>query len=418
MRTAFRPVSCLLFVFFVTLSLGWTSIRADGDVVQGEPVPDGRGSWSIVEDGDGDLEADGRALPGAALAESLKQIAKLFEGTKGWNPPRGVQIEARTRPVDLGSRRSADVPPAARLDLQIIALVRNEEGIVPGHGRECSLAIVANDLDAAIGRENRMEDGYADEAGCAFYLAPELMTTVQGFRRYRTGQLVIARSGREPFVPVSRADFLKAAIRRAESQIAENAAGRKEMEAFRPSDAYEAMAAERRKSFEETYATLKAFSPAQAEEFKASFEKMEKELPEQFKEQEAQLKAALAQDPMGDALRRRIVALRKELDALGPAEASRQAWWAGSPENLETSGLVAPKSEEARPLVRPNLAYFESGAARESMQLLVVESGLPTEEEELAALEESGEEEDFLAFKRLRLFLDVDWKAVAKLLGR
>jgi hypothetical protein len=113
-------------------------------------------------------------------------------------------------------------------------------------------------------------------------------------------------------------------------------------------------------------------------------------------------------DPNRPAVEEQLVGpVRRQLAALTPAQRQLQAWVGADPEG--GSGLVAPHTAYARPLVTENPEYFDKSRSRTDIQLIVVLL-------DYYMLNSEPAESEFVPNRRVWQFSnEADWKRIAGL---
>ncbi len=377
--------------------------------------PDKPGEWKQTVEPDVPREYAVAPAQSAAFDKRLGTLLGVLHRAPVFQPPLGFQPRARARWFEPEPCRAR--PAFCRTQLvqaqAVVTLyyfVADEHG-QPSWGGEANTAaeIWVNSPEASF-----VSAGTYDVMGAPWLLLPdgrhvEFMPRktqdLAGFPLYDDQLLVLTRSSRPYWIPVTRAEYLQALVRHTEGELA-----RDEARLGTPTDPYQQFLSkreERRSAREKTYQAIKASSPARAEEFLRTSLKMEADI-------EAGLKARAPSTAMiGDPrqLERDLIAsLRATLADMPPAERQAQAWirFRAPQEGEYYRPLVPAGTAEASPLVAFNPAFFDRSLPRTDWQLLTVR------------LLSDGRyrSPSFIGGIRLRQLVEsADWPAVAALLA-
>jgi len=352
------------------------------------------------------------AAEAKAFGQRMETLAAVVREASVFNPPLGFQprFRARTWLPDECSRPAANckqrVVPA-QIGLTIYYFFKGQNGEAAWGGENCTGAgIWVNDPRATFNGTNY------DVFGAPYLLLsdgrhicfePQKTAEVGGFPLYDDTLLIITKNARPYWVPVTRKQYLEALIRFHEAELARNTE-RLGKRAADPYQAWLSKADERREALEQAYERLKKIDPAKAEELRRKGEQMESQMA-------ASLKKSGGGSADADPLRFQrdiVTALRRELEAMKPAEQESQAWYkrpGDKQEDLYRSGLAPAVTAQGRALVTLNPDFLDHTRSRADWQLITVHFSW------------TGYSPEFIGAKRLREACHtIDWRRVASLL--
>ncbi len=347
-----------------------------------------------------------------AFGQRMEALAGVVREASVFNPPLGFQprFRARTWLPDQCSQPAANcrerVVPA-QIGLTIYYFVEGENGeAVWGGENSTGAGIWVNDPRATFNGTDYDVFGAPHlllSDGRHVCFEPKKTAEVGGFPLYDDALLIITKNARPYWVPVTRKQYLDALIRFHEAELARNTE-RLGKRAADPYQAWVSKADERRKAREQAYERLKKIDPAKAEEFRRKAEVMESEMAANLKKS-----GVGSADPDPLRFQRDIVsALRRELDAMKPAEQESQAWYArpgDKQEDLYRSGLAPAVTGQGKALVALNPDFFDRTRSRGDWQLITVHFAW------------RGYSPGFIGARRLREACHtIDWRRVASLL--
>jgi len=324
---------------------------------------------------------------GAPAGSPITAIAGILRDTKVFHPPLGFEARLKQN--------------GARLDLMFYYFVAGAKGAPAWGGEANTMAEFEwNDLSATLGQDYDLwAEGLPLPDGRRISILPRQTAEFGGFPLYDNRRLIVTRSKRPWWTPVTRQQYLLALIARREEQANETPAVRD------PYTEWASHRQERRTQREAAYAALKQRSPEQAEQFRQKAEQMEAEIGSKLQAARTAQAGAATVNPM----RQQAAALRQELAGLSPSARAGQAYWGGMNDTL--SGLVAEGSPNSRPLVAVNPGFFDGSLPRGAMQILTVYFAWadPSREGPAAATH--------IGDRRLYEFLrEADWKRLAAVL--
>jgi hypothetical protein len=192
---------------------------------------------------------------------------------------------------------------------------------------------------------------------------------VQGVPEYRHPDgphtIVLTRSTKPLFLPLSQEEYLRAAIKKLEGEIAEDSASLSDPvgEAYRQ---WQAEKPEREKERRETYAEMKAQNPKLAEQFLQAQLKTESET-------EAMLKLQMAEHPATDLqqhpLMQRLKRHKALLASLSASERAAQARYLRAESPLDPD-LAPSGSQSGIPLVVSNSEFLDRSLPPSAIQIM------------------------------------------------
>jgi hypothetical protein len=337
--------------------------------------PDAVGNWDQkisldYADDYGISSADRKALGG-----KLDALAAILRDSKVFNPPRGFMARLRARflpPSICPQTACPGWPAAADAAMMIYFFVgRNANGEYDWGGEaNTSARFGLNDLGDTLSYRFEL---YQLPNGANIYYSPRKTADIAGFPLFENTVLVVAKEPRPYWVPVSREEYLKAAISFYQAELAKH---RKQLAAI-PDSPYQDWLKgkeERRKSREQAYAAIKKMDAAKADEYLKKAEEMEAAMEAKLKPLPPEGARLKADDDSVD--RQAIDALQRELAAMTPAERRSQAWRGRIDEKKIGanffSQLVPAGSAEAGPLVTLNPEFFDKSKPRSAVQLITI----------------------------------------------
>jgi hypothetical protein len=125
------------------------------------------------------------------------------------------------------------------------------------------------------------------------------------------------------------------------------------------------------------------------------------------------VKTGMPDSALAAGLRERVAHLRAELAALSPAACRTQAWHV-APESALESGLVAPGTAEARPLVVVNPDLLDRSLPRTAVQIITLRLNWGTYLDPQARSVDTIGSDDHVSIRRLwQLLNQADWTKLA-----
>ena len=339
------------------------------------------GTW---QENDEPVGAEAARLPAGQrlVLSKVRGVASMLRRLKVFNPPIGFKAEANVTPCcDFGHPETA--PYFGRIWLIFLPFVAQGPRLEPRTDHE-----IVKDAEFLFNPTDIWNGGpqlnLADGRKVAY--APKEWGHVGGVTLYLNQRdrdelyIFVTKGSRPLWIPVTREQYLSAAIRKLETDEAKGG----------PDERLAELAAEEKRVIEnmgsspegrETLNSIKQERAGLMEE-KARIEKDRKEHG----------------DPVIDPL-------RSQLQALSPAERASQAWVDRPSEPLVPAGT-------GRPLVAFNPDYFDRSRPRSDIQLIVV--GLNFGGQKLDDIPPPFEYATDLSRARLWEFVrEVDWQQVA-----
>ena len=162
-----------------------------------------------------------------AALSTLRQIDDLLHAAPVMNPPRGFDASSLGRALtgtDVCPRENCSASPvASQVWLLLSYFVADESGRpVTGPELNVSLNVYANSPGASVSHRHQLDfEGASDINGRTMYFEPKQTRTIGGFPMFDDDVVVIARNHRPLWLPVSRDNFLRAALRDTRKAIAD-----------------------------------------------------------------------------------------------------------------------------------------------------------------------------------------------------
>jgi hypothetical protein len=329
----------------------------------------------------------------AAVLQNIQRIGAVFRRMPYFNPPAGIEIVPsrniyhrvgaphihrvgiKTGDTSLPQKHPLkDWPPPGRTADPAKGPARADFSLRiyrPEYKRgnpSCSIRIQINDPWL----EGRF---LFDDASGGMYLPWPSVGEKDGRLRFQAdrGTIIekILPAGREPWIPVSRERWIKTLIARNEETLE-----KQRLEIIEGAE-------ERRSKIERSYKAMKSFDAEAAEKMRKTFEENEKIHARRAEAIAAEDYDALeAAGDRGSAMvGRNLLALRKELADMSPAERTSPAYgFEGNPQQYwmprETprspSLLLDPEDKNALPVLAPNPEFFRTDISAVEIQSLTI----------------------------------------------
>lgn len=313
------------------------------------------------------LQEDTRLSPAEAarFARKLTAFADILHAASVFQPPRGIMPRLKAY---FTSRQEGDTgrvyrqPVQGREHVALFFFLKDRTGQAVWGGENATIAdFYVNDPQMAMGVEyDLVYEGLPLPDGRRIRFAPAKTAEVGGYPVYDEKYVVITRSPRPVWIPVTREQYLSALIRVRQEQVDSAQAQQR--------DPYQVWLSERQKreqTRDEVYAALKKTSAAQAEQFLKSQADIEARTETEMKKLSAQ------QDPGPlRAMRAGVAALREELARMPAGERQSQAWLQKMGD-AGTSSLLPAGTAGARPLVVINWDFLDRSRPRADWQIVV-----------------------------------------------
>ncbi len=324
---------------------------------------------------------------------TLERLATIFRELKALTPPLGVDarshLSLQSPPSSEVQRPRSYIPVVGRVTVDLLPYYMDEGGRIDTNPDDSAgFALYVNDLSHIFRGERYtkkgvVEDWFAageptemeDEQGL-YFLAPKVTGNLQGFPIYDTAAVILVKSQKPLWVPVSQERFLRHAIRRAQELLeAQNEEQREMMKGVPPDEVREG-------------------------------EKL-------ARESEAGTRATLAENPGNIRFLRAdyVKALTQELASLSSEQRAAPAFY--SPDWKTTrrpSGLLNPGAPQAQPVVSPNADFFNPALPRTAIQVIVV-LGISGADRAAAHPERANP----AVVRRFEVRNSLDWRSVAAL---
>jgi len=337
--------------------------------------------------------------------EKTKLLVDITREPKVLNPPLG--IDAVLSSGVLSPPYSSVQKPRSYVPVRYLFRLRLIPYFASGNGQmdtdpdnAARITFYINDLDHIFSGERYTHKGVVedwvsdggepaemeDEQGL-YYLAPRVTGDLQGFPIYDTDAVILVKSQKPLWVPVSQERFLRNSIRRAE-EIA--------------------------KKHKEEQETMLNEPLPQDPELARSMKEAQEEGKKLARESEAATRAQLAEFPgnIRFLYADYVQALTKELSSLSPAERAAPAYYSPDWKTARRpSGLLDPAAPAAQPVVSPNPDFFDPALPRTTMQVIVA-LGISSRDRAPAQPEKANP----AAVRFFEVRNSLDWKKLAALL--
>ncbi len=349
----------------------------------------------------------------------MKALAEVLHQSPVAMQPRGVDFD-----VEIGVR---DVRPecvVGDLTVSVIFWFKDSDN---GQAARKSTSpggvyFYVNDLRMTLYDDwilqGSQDGGLPDLKGRIIYYAPKPCDWKRfGFSVYPTADhsneyMILTKTKTPYWLPMPAGEFLDALI-------ADNKKRMKDIAGYvpqkSPSQEFAEGAAERKKNREESYAALLKVDPKTAATVKKSLEDAEIATMKEMKEMDKQWEESKKDKQVSNKFLERETTLQKELASMSPAKKSAQAWYLKSDEFIESgSGLVAPKTDAASPLIVMNDRFFANEGSPPSLRIIAMYAGWEGSYDDPYNVPVSRH----LGVSRMSQFLkSIDWQKVTALLS-
>ena len=340
------------------------------------------------------------AAEAARFTRRLEALAGVIHAAPVLQPPRGIQPRLRayvSYRQEGDSGRASRQPVQGRETVELYFYFADRNGKPFWGGENLTVAdFWVNDPLMTLGAEHDLRyEGLPLPDGRRIRYMPVRTGELGGFPVYDEKRVIVSRSTRPLWVPVTREQYLSALVRAREQDLA----GAESGFARDPYTLWLSERGKRERTRDEIYKAVKARSAQEAEQFLRTAADMETRT-------EAALKATPREEPASlRTLRNGVAGLRSELAAMAPAERNSQAWIARLGD--VTSGLLPAGTSGARALVAVNWDFLDRSRPRADWQLVtaVFEPGV---------LRNNPGHVGSIRLKQLRE--STDWRKVATLL--
>ncbi len=343
------------------------------------------------------------------VREKLIWLANVFKQVKTLNPPMGMEVWPV---VHVGRSYLWEDPGLPGPLPSHIYLAFHGYYLVCQRRPKCEVqlgtvfdiggfVVSVNSIGAMYGRPKPQ---WQDEQG-AMFPAPRIVGQVAGFLEYNTGFIVLTRIRRPLWLLVSQERFIRYQIRYFKEELA---AAEKDVAKGSPYQQWLREKEKRLRVAEDTYRELQKSDSKRAEEVRTGMEKMEREVGERLKADEAKTQAGMREGL--ERARRHIQALEAELASLSPAARASPAYCSGDLKQ-RPSGLADEGMEGAAAVVATNSAFFDPKLAKTSVQLLAVK-----EYPKVQVMSGDTKNEAILRQKLVEILKTLDWKLLESFL--
>jgi len=304
--------------------------------------------WRFSCDGSGrGLTAEQNRIYG----EKLHRISEALHHAQVFSPPMGVEVDS-TGCVnatmefldDYPGNRAGPIPGYVMVGVFSYAIVNGTERVV-----------VADEGPHFFVDVNSVQRLYTSRAqlahdeGGRIFAAPVVARTISGLPLFDDGTILITRSPRPIFLPVSAERYIRARVRQGQAELAELQKRHHEL-----------VGEKRSAQLQRTYEHIRLTRPQDAENFLRSATEGDRKTDENYNRMQLQKQ-------------QEITAYESELAAMSPEQRSAQAYspsaYLGTP---GTPLLASPNQTGARPLVSFNPDFFDRSRPRTDIQVLLV----------------------------------------------
>lgn len=309
----------------------------------------------------------------AAFNRNLQAVLDIILDQSFLKPPRGTELR--------GWLRNWHSPLCRKDPCRGVPV--NGQGIIFFHflfdskGKAVPIIVTDNEIDfsindpqAAIGSNSL---GITDSQGRKITRQIPRVGEINGAAYFQDGNselLVLARSERPWWLPVSREEVLKAMIRQQEEEIARLGP----ISETPYGDIYRKWLAEkpqRQKNAQETYREIKKSNPALAEQIRQQNEKLEADMTERFRRDNEKEAAGGPTVKKPVILDQRLARHREVLAGMGPEERAAPARFMRHEDPLEPE-LAPFHSLEGVPLIVVNPDFLDKSLPRTAIQLITM----------------------------------------------
>ena len=324
----------------------------------------------------------------APYDQKLQKVLDVILAQPHLKPPYGTNVDGVLRGWEsphCSKEPCTGIPVAGQGFISYYYFLNFRGKMAPIVETQIHFDIAVNNLDSAIGGIRPFAEGMRDLSGREIYFQMRQQGEIDGVPVYMHGGkglgiLVITPSKKPWWKPLSREEFLKAAIRDLEVQVAKEPP----ISDTPAADAYRNWQKERSKRQKEAKKLLeemKRQDPAMAETLRKTSEKMETDMTESYRKnagREAERHArAEKSGPRQKALTMddRLQRHREVLAAMLPVERKLQAIYLVSEDPLDPP-LAKPDLEgEGSPMVTANPDFFDKKLPRTAIQIISLRFG-------------------------------------------
>ncbi len=302
-----------------------------------------------------------------AVTQTLKRVEQFLAAQPTLNPPRGCDIlgDVEIRESSLCLQHPCrNVPVASELVMNFHHWMERDGKLIRGPSDDHGVIVYINDPASPMLHNvfSATVDTFRDFAGPPVLTQPNRLgeihgLTLWGFSDRGTDFLVLARSPKPLFVPLTQEVYLQMLIRvweKAEGDLAQGSQGP-------TADAYRNWLAERgqrQKAYQDISQQMKKTDPQKAEQYLRDMEKTEREVDERLRK-DTEKNPPKASPPL------QILSQLKAMQATMPA-AKRQA------QARYTTDLASLDDPKGWPLVTVNPEIIDRGLPRSAVQLIEV----------------------------------------------
>lgn len=352
----------------------------------------------------------------AAFNRNLQEVLNVILDQPFLKPPRGVELRGWLRnwhsPL-CKKEPCRGVPVNGQGILFFHFLFESKGKAVPIIVTDNEMDFWINDPETAIGA-NRL--GITDSRGRKITLQLPRMGEINGaayFREGRSELLVLSRSDKPWWLPVSREEALKAMIRQQEKEIAEIGP----ISETPYGDIYRKWIAEkpqRQQDAREMYRELKKTNPAVAEQIRQQNEKLEADMTERFRRDSEKETAKRPTVKKPVILDQRLARYREVLAGMSPEERAAPARHMQHEDPLEPE-LAQCNSPEGVPLIVVNPDFLDKSLPRTAIQLITIKYDAPWAD---PAWPSTCEGQDPSMLLKFEVVNRTDWGKIIKLLQK
>lgn len=385
------------------LFIGFASTGLAADVF----YPDMPGAWALKTEWRW-LPKDIRTSPAdtQAFTRKVERLAELIHQTPLFSPPRGFQARANARFFEdayaCNDKRCPSKALQAEMNVIFYYFVNSGGKPIWGGEANTDATISINCLERTAGI-NYHCGGLSLPDGRYILFAPVKTGELGGFPLYHE-HLIITRSKRPYWIPVTREQYLQALILATQVGIAKSQ--KQIADAGDPYEKFLKEKGQREQNYEQIYQDARKLYPDRAEALRTQL-LLAEAAAEKGSRQASEMLAKIRQTD--DPMQLHLANLQAELAAMSPDERASQAWFHRNADAQIGSDLVPAGQEEAKPLIAYNPEFFDPALPPTAWQIMTVRFSW--------ALHEHSATIRHVGFARLHQFAyDTDWSRTAPFL--
>lgn len=286
-----------------------------------------------------------------SYGEKLHRISEALHQAQLFHPPMGVEVNSTGCSNatigfldDYPGNRTGPIPGYVMVGLFSYAL-RSDNHQVAVADEGPHFFVDVNSVQRLYASRAQL----AHDDGGRIFAAPVIVRTISGLPLFDDGSILITKSPRPIFLPVSAERYIQARIHQADTELADMKKRHHEL-----------VGEKRTAQLRQTYERIRTTRPQEAESFLRSATDADRKTDQNYSKMEFQKQQEVA-------------TYQAELALLSPEQRRTQAYTASPYPSRPGSRLLAnPEQPGARPLVCFNAKFFDLSRPRTDIQVLLV----------------------------------------------